>query len=159
MNAIELDRCLAHMNAAFRALTSGPDAILLARGLGRAHHRALFVLRRESPIAVGDLARTLEVSLQALHKTLRPLLRKGLVKPAVISGDRRVRKLSLTPAGLALERQISGMQREVFALVAETLGSKALATWSASMVAIVRQSRLAFGQDVMEERSSRRSSP
>jgi len=155
MTSDELDRCLVHMNGAFRALISGPDAILAARGLGRAHHRALFVLRRESPIAVGDLARALEVSVQALHKTLQPLVRKQLVKPVAAPDDRRVRMLSLTPAGAALEKQISGMQREVFAVVADTLGAKALATWSASMVEIARQSRLAFGSADQEAESRR----
>lgn len=141
----EFDHCLVLMNAAFRALISGPDAVLEARGLGRAHHRALFALRRAAPTAVGELARTLEVSVQALYKTLLPLLRQKLVKATPAAHDGRVRELLLTPSGAALEKQISGMQREVFAAVSKHLGADALKNWSSGMVEIARQSQLAFG--------------
>jgi len=90
-----------------------------------------------------------------LHKTVQPLLRNGLVKHAPTPDDRRVRRLSLTAAGIALEKQISGMQREIFAAVAEKLGPKVFAGWSAGMVEIARQSRLAFGPGEVEERGVR----
>jgi DNA-binding MarR family transcriptional regulator len=146
----DFDNCLVQMNVAFRALISGPDAVLETRGLGRAHHRTLFTMRRAGAIAVGDLARTLDVSVQALHKTLRPLLRQKLVKAAPSPEDGRVRQLLLTPSGVALENKLSGMQRKVFAAVAHSLGAEALDVWSSGMVEIARQSSLAFGSKERE---------
>src|SRR5689334_2715514 len=104
------DDCLLQMNVAFRALISGPDAILETRSLSRAHHRTLFTVRRAGTIAVGDLARALDVSLQAVHKTLQPLLRQKLVKVVPSVDDGRVRQVLLTPSGLLLEDRLSGMQ-------------------------------------------------
>lgn len=141
----DFDRCLVQMSVAFGALTSGPDAILEAQGLGRAHHRALFILRRAGPIAVGDLARKLEVSFQALHKTLQPLLRQKLVRAMPSIKDGRVRELLLTSKGAAMERKLSGMQREVFAAFTAELGVDALKQWSRGMAEITRLSQLAFG--------------
>ena len=135
----ELDRCLAAMGAAFRALTAEPDRVLEGRGLGRAHHRALFILRRDGELAVGDLARGLGVSTQALHKTLKPLLILGLVEARADAQDARVRILTPTSAGLALEAEVSGLQRAAFARVAAQLGPQALAAWTETTEALAVQ--------------------
>ena len=57
----------------YRAFTALPDRILAEQGLGRAHHRILYFVRREPGISIGDLLALLKVSKQARHRPLRHL--------------------------------------------------------------------------------------
>src|SRR5262245_41364363 len=108
------DDYLIAMSRAFQTLTRGPDAILSELELGRAHHRALVVIRREEGVLVGELAGILGVTNQSLHKTLRPLLSQRLVRSESSKEGARAKRLYLTTAGQKLEARITGMQHQVF---------------------------------------------
>ncbi|HEY4222640.1 MAG TPA: MarR family winged helix-turn-helix transcriptional regulator [Myxococcota bacterium] len=116
VNQVDLsnDRALAVLHFAFRAVVEQPDKILARRGLSRVHHRILYFVRVHPDLSVGELLRILAVTKQALHKPLAELVDKGLVS-STAGLDRRVRSLALTHKGAALEEQISGLQREMFA--------------------------------------------
>lgn len=139
MADVNLDTYLTLMHRAFRELVRGPDTVLAQYGLGRAHHRALFMIRREGELSVGDLASHLAVTNQALHKTLQPLLRQGLVLMRTDAADARRRRLCLSAAGERLEQQISGMQREVFARVRQQLGDACMEDWCRVMVVMEKE--------------------
>lgn len=136
MKDVDLDNYLGLMHRAFRELVRGPDTILALYGLGRAHHRALFMIRRAGTVTVGELAAHLAVTNQALHKTLQPLLRQGLVLTDIDTSDARRRRLSLSDDGKALERKISGMQREVFAQLRQQMGDACMLDWCRVMQAM-----------------------
>lgn len=136
MNEVNLDAYLALMHRAFRELVRGPDAVLARYGLGRAHHRALFMIRREGEVSVGDLAAHLTVTNQALHKTLQPLQRQGFVQTRMDPADARRRRLCLSAEGALLEKEISGMQRDVFARVRLEVGEACMADWCTVMMAM-----------------------
>src|SRR5947209_6471177 len=116
MTEDELNRCLEHMHYAFRNLVREPDRILAKYDLGRAHNRALYFIAKRSP-SIGEAAKALGVSNQAFHKTLRDLLRRDLVRSARDAENLRVRRLTLTPRGARLEKQINDVQRAMFAEV------------------------------------------
>ena len=139
MTEVNLDTCLTLMHRAFRELVRGPDAVLAQSGLGRAHHRALFMIRREGEFSVGDLASHLAVTNQALHKTLQPLLRQGLVLVRTDAADARRRRLCLSPEGERLEHQISGMQRDVFARVRQQVGDACMEDWCRVMAVMEKE--------------------
>jgi DNA-binding MarR family transcriptional regulator len=86
----------------YRDLTGTTDAVLAARGLGRAHHRALHFIGRNPGLTVGDLLGLLGVTKQSLARVLGPLLAQGLVSQTASRVDRRQRLLLLTPAGADL---------------------------------------------------------
>ncbi len=130
MNDNHLDRCLVLLHWAQREVVAGPDALLERYNLRRAHHRVLFFVRSEPGILVGELAARLDVTLQALHKSISPLLDQDLVRIQKSEADGRERKLYLTEDGRSLEDEISGMQRKVFARVAKKMGPSALAQWN-----------------------------
>ncbi len=136
MADVNLDTDLSLMHRALRELVRRPDRVLAQYGLGRAHHRALFMIRRAGEITVGELAAHLAVTNQALHKTLQPLLRQALVLTSIDAQDARRRRLALSAAGAALEREISGMQREVFATVRKEVGEACMDDWCRVMLAI-----------------------
>ena len=96
---------------AYRDFTSDPDEILAARGLGRAHHRALHFIRRRPGITVAGLLEILRVTKQSLNRVLRQLVDEGLVESTEGRQDRRQRNLRLSEKGEALERALSEPQR------------------------------------------------
>ena len=63
-NQAILNEALELFHFAFRAFTSGPDAILAEQGLQRVHHRILYFVGRNPAISVNALLRILGVSKQ-----------------------------------------------------------------------------------------------
>jgi DNA-binding MarR family transcriptional regulator len=124
---------LALLHFAFRAVVAEPDAHLAKRGLRRVHHRILFFVAHEPGQRVRDLAETLGVSKQALHGPLQQLLRQKLVQSRQDPDNRRERRLRLTAAGRALERQLSGHQRRLFVAAFRGAGAGAKRGWLAVM--------------------------
>jgi DNA-binding MarR family transcriptional regulator len=97
---------------AMRDLTASADAILAELGYGRAHHRALHWIGRRPRLTVGELLAILDVTKQSLTRVLGPLVLAGFVAQAPGPTDRRQRLLSLTEAGVQLERRLFDAQRE-----------------------------------------------
>lgn len=112
---------------AYRDFTADPDAVLAGRGLGRAHHRAIHFIKRRPGITVAGLLDILQVTKQSLNRVLRQLLEEELVLSATGKEDRRQRNLYLTPAGEALERELSQLQRERVRRAYRAAGPEAVA--------------------------------
>jgi DNA-binding MarR family transcriptional regulator len=127
---------LALLHFAFRAVVKGPDEILARRGLSRVHHRILFFIARFPLSTVGELFGTLGISKQALHRPLSALQRARLVVARPDRGNRRQRRLALTPTGAALEAALSGAQRDLFAEVFRSAGPRATQGWQVVMRAL-----------------------
>ncbi len=127
-----LDDALELMYYALKGMTREADAVLAQFGLGRAHHRILFVVARMDGVAVGDLAATLGISKQALHRPLRQLIENGLVAMERATTNWRFKVIRLTARGLETERAASDCERAAMrqAFEAEP-GSRA--PWSAVM--------------------------
>jgi DNA-binding MarR family transcriptional regulator len=130
---------LALMHFAFRAVVKGPDEILARRGLGRVHHRILFLIARFPGCTVGELYATLGITKQALHGPLQALQRAKLVVGRPEPTNRRLRRLTLTAAGAALEDRLSGAQRAMFAAVFRQAGPAAAAAWREVMRALTNR--------------------
>jgi DNA-binding MarR family transcriptional regulator len=107
----QLRRAIEAMFFAYRAFTADPDRILASRGYGRAHHRALHFVGRSPGTTVTNLLTILGVTKQSLNRVLRTLIEDGLVESRIGRTDRRERRLELTPAGAALEGELSRAQR------------------------------------------------
>jgi DNA-binding MarR family transcriptional regulator len=97
---------------AWRDFAGSVDPVLEARGLGRAHHRALHFIGRQPDLTVTDLLGLLSVTKQSLSRTLGTLVAQDLVQQAQGRSDRRQKRLRLTEAGVALERALFDRQRE-----------------------------------------------
>ena len=123
----ELRRGIELLYFGYRDFTSGPDALLDAQGLGRAHHRALYFIGRQPGLAVGDLLRFLKITKQSLARVVKDLQQRGLLDVRTGARDRRQRLLYLTESGQALERQLfdalrTAMQRAYTAAGAQAVG-------------------------------------
>jgi DNA-binding MarR family transcriptional regulator len=125
----ELNRALEALFHGFNALVARPDAMLAEQGLSRVHHRILYFVGRNPGLSVNDLLGILKVSKQSLNGPMRQLTALGYVQADADGQDRRVRRLSLTPAGQALEAALSGDQRARFAQVFDQVGPADERAW------------------------------
>ncbi len=133
-------RCaIEHLYFAYRAFTAGPDRLLAERGLGRVHHRILYFVGRQPGLTVGTLLDTLGVSKQALNAPLRKLVAEGLVEAHSSPADKRLRLLSLTIQGRALEAQLSAIQTALLEAAFAQAGVQATQGWFAVMQQLAAQ--------------------
>lgn len=122
---------------AYRAFTSRPDELLAERGLGRVHHRILYFVGRHPTISISQLLSILAVSKQALHAPLRQLIELDLVVAESAEHDKRLKQLSLTTAGKALEHELTRIQTCHLADAFAAAGKTAECGWMTTMQAIL----------------------
>lgn len=115
----------------------GADVILDQRGLGRAHHRALYFISRQPGLAVSDLLRLLAITKQSLSRVLADLVAGGLVAQAVGTHDRRQRLLTLTPDGAELEAQLFEALKERMATAYGQAGQQAVGGFWAVLTGLI----------------------
>jgi DNA-binding MarR family transcriptional regulator len=129
---------------AYRDFTNAADVILAELGFGRAHHRALHFIGRNPGITVSDLLAILRITKQSLARVLGALVAQGYVAQAPGREDRRQRLLTLTPAGMALERRLFMSQRQHLAAAWRAAGSAAVAGFSEVMRGIMDDAARAY---------------
>lgn len=140
-----LNGALEAFHFAFRKLVEGPDELLRAHGLERAHHRLLYFIARRPGIPVGGLAVELRVSRQAVHAPLRRVIRRGWVVASPGAGDSRIKELRLSRRGAALEGRLTGRQRRHLDRVFRKSGPAAEKAWRAVMRGIAGPRTPALG--------------
>lgn len=133
----ELNEALELMHFGFRKLIEKPDQLLADRGMHRMHHRLLYFIARNEGLCVSDLQAILKISKQALHRPLSMLIKKGLVESTACKDDARVRKLSLTRNGKALEIRLSRMQRNQFRKVFNHISPASETGWREVMRSLI----------------------
>lgn len=93
-------------------LTRAIDQGLAAKGLGRAHHRALYFIARQPNLTVSQLLGLLAITKQSLGRVINELTERGLIEMRPGDKDRRQRLLRLTPEGKAFESELFEALRE-----------------------------------------------
>ena len=97
------DTCLClHLQRAARALARRFDDAMRPLGLTSGQFSMMMALNRPEPPSIGSVASLLSMDRTTLTAALKPLQRRRLVTVMVDAGDRRSRRLRLTPAGRAL---------------------------------------------------------
>ncbi|MBS7704418.1 MarR family winged helix-turn-helix transcriptional regulator [Chelatococcus asaccharovorans] len=97
---------------AYRDFVSDPDRMLNSYGFGRAHHRILHFVGRQSGLTIAELLDILRITKQSLNRVLKELIRDGFVEQRAGVTDRRQRLLYLTEKGEALSLAMSAVQQE-----------------------------------------------
>lgn len=133
----EIRRGVELLYFGYSNMIRGADAILDERGLGRAHHRALYFIARQPGLAVSDLLRLLAITKQSLSRVLADLVTRGLVAQQVGTTDRRQRLLNLTPAGAELEGLLFDAVRERMAAAYAQAGQQAVGGFWAVLVGLI----------------------
>jgi DNA-binding MarR family transcriptional regulator len=97
------DTCLClHLQRAARAVARRFDAALRPLSLTNGQFSLLMSLNRADPASIGGVSALLAMDRTTLTANLKPLERRGLVNVSIDDGDKRTRRLKLTPAGRAL---------------------------------------------------------
>jgi DNA-binding MarR family transcriptional regulator len=107
---------------AYRDFVSDPDEVLAKLGFGRAHHRVLHFVNRNSGMKVAELLDVLKITKQSLGRVLKQLIDQDYIVQRAGANDRRQRLLYVTPAGEALAMQLAGLQTARIAGVLAELG-------------------------------------
>jgi DNA-binding MarR family transcriptional regulator len=89
----------ALLRQAARRATALYDTAMAPYGLRISQYALLGRLQRNGPSSLRALAAGMGLDRTTLGRNLRPLERDGLVAAAPDAGDRRVRRLEITPAG------------------------------------------------------------
>jgi len=134
-----LNQCLETVHFAFRGLVAEPDSILKSQGLSRIHHRLLFFIGRNAGLSVNQLVETMRLTKQAIHKPLKSLVEKELVSVDRDPADKRVKRLTLTEQGAALEKRLSGIQRELLTHAFDEVGEEGADAWFRVMETMARR--------------------
>jgi DNA-binding MarR family transcriptional regulator len=111
---------------AYRDFTNVADQVLEELDLGRAHHRALHFIGRNPGITVSDLLAILRITKQSLARVLNALVDEGYVGQAAGYEDRRLRLLTLTEKGKALEQRLFNSQRDKLSKAYRAAGPQAV---------------------------------
>ncbi|MGX5736654.1 MarR family winged helix-turn-helix transcriptional regulator [Bosea thiooxidans] len=112
------DSCLClHAQRAARALARRFDLALKPAGISSGQFSLLMSLNRPKPPSLSSVAALLAMDRTTLTANLKPLERRGLVEIALDQADKRVRLLSLTPAGHAVLAAAVPIWRELHAAI------------------------------------------
>jgi DNA-binding MarR family transcriptional regulator len=95
---------------AYRDFVSDPDELLATFGFGRAHHRVLHFVGRDSGMTVAQLLDILRITKQSLGRVLKELIDKGYIYQKEGEFDRRQRLLFLTQQGEKLRQRLIAPQ-------------------------------------------------
>ena len=129
---------------AYRDFTNVADRVLEELGLGRAHHRALHFIGRNPGITVSGLLAVLRITKQSLARVLNALVDEGFVAQAPGFEDRRLRLLSLTDKGWALEQRLFDAQRDRIAKAYRAGGPQAVEGFRSVMRAMMDNGARAY---------------
>jgi len=133
----DLNQALEAIHFGFRALIAQPDERLAEITYSRVHHRVLYFIARNMGCSINELLNVMGVSKQYLHRPLKQLVKDGYVLLKTDSADKRVKRISLTDQGMALEFDLSGNQRARFKKVFKMAGPQAEAGWRKVMHLLV----------------------
>lgn len=133
-----LDPAIELMYFGIKGLIRAADARMAQNGLGRAHHRILYVLARMDGLTVGQLGEQLGVSLQALHRTLKKLREGGYVAESRRADRHRYKSLHLTQIGRTLEEESTALERAVIRAAFEEAGPDTAAKWAQVMAIVAK---------------------
>jgi DNA-binding MarR family transcriptional regulator len=129
---------------AYRDFTNVADKVLEELGLGRAHHRTLHFIGRNPGITVSGLLAILRITKQSLARVLNALVDEGFVSQAPGFEDRRLRLLTLTDKGHALERRLFDQQREQISRAYQQAGPQSVAGFRTVMRAMMDKGARAY---------------
>ena len=136
--------CLGlHVRRASRIVTQIYDAALQPAGLAMNQFSLLVATHLLDGVPMARLARELDCDQTTLSRNLRPLLRRGWV--AIQPGqDRRIRQVSLTPAGRGVLEKALPLWERVQAELSEHYGAE---SWQALLTLLQRTRTLREPED------------
>ena len=107
---------------AYKTFITTADEIIEKYDMSRQHHRFLFFINKLPGITIKQLLKTLEISKQGSHATLRKLKEEGLIIEQTSEEDRRVKQLFPTPKGSKLIDKLNRAQDDLMQSTFQKVG-------------------------------------
>ena len=111
---------------AYRDFTGEADQILEEYGFGRAHHRVIYFVGRNSGITVNQLLAILKITKQSLSRVLSQLIEEGFVEQNIDENDRRRRLMTLSEKGISLDALLIDAQSKRISRAYANAGADAI---------------------------------
>ena len=124
-----LNAALELLHFGFRAIIAHPDQRLAEIGYSRVYHRILYFIGRHPNSSIKELLEIMRVSKQYLHRPLKQLVDDGYVYAQQDDEDLRIKRLTLSNTGKALEETLTGEQRLQMKSAFRDAGPSAESCW------------------------------
>lgn len=108
---------------AYKTFINTADEIIEKYGLNRQHHRFLFFIEKVPGITIKDLLKSLEISKQGSHATLKKLKDEAYIIEKQTATDKRVKVLYSTDKGTNLVRELNKKQNDMFQDIQKKVGN------------------------------------
>jgi DNA-binding MarR family transcriptional regulator len=133
------EACLClHVQRAARALARHFDDVFRPLEITSGQYSLLMSLNRPAP-TMGDTADFLAMDRTTLTAALKPLERRGLVDIAADADDRRVKRLSLTPAGHAVLAKAYALWQEFHGAIEAGMASPSADAMRSGLIRMVEK--------------------
>ncbi len=118
----------SELSAAGRKMRTVFDRLVRARGLTLARARTLMLLANDSGMTQKDLAAALDVEHPTMVRVLDGLEKQGLIERCAVDGDRRAKRVALTPASEGQIRELEELSEAVRVQMLEGIPQEDVAT-------------------------------
>ncbi|MGP5095205.1 MarR family transcriptional regulator [Staphylococcus equorum subsp. linens] len=108
---------------AYKTFINTADEIIEAYGLNRQHHRFLFFIEKVPGITIKDLLKSLEISKQGSHATLKKLKDEAYITEQSTETDKRIKALYPTEKGTKLVKELNKAQNDLFQDIQKKVGN------------------------------------
>ncbi|MCE5047058.1 MarR family winged helix-turn-helix transcriptional regulator [Staphylococcus equorum] len=108
---------------AYKTFINTADEIIEAYGLNRQHHRFLFFIEKVPGITIKDLLKSLEISKQGSHVTLKKLKDEAYITEQPTETDKRIKALYPTEKGTKLVKELNKAQNDLFQDIQKKVGN------------------------------------
>jgi DNA-binding MarR family transcriptional regulator len=133
------EACLClHVQRAARALARHFDDVFRSVEITSGQYSLLMSLSRPAP-TMGDTAEFLAMDRTTLTAALKPLERRGLVRVTPDENDRRIKRLSLTPAGNAVLSKAYALWQESHGAIEAEMASPGADAMRSALIRMVRK--------------------
>lgn len=132
------ESCLClHVQRAARALARHFDEVFRPLEITSGQYSLLMSLNRPAP-TMGDTAEFLAMDRTTLTAALKPLERRGLVRVMPDDKDRRIKRLSLTPAGNAVLSKAYALWQEFHGAIEAEMASPSAEAMRSGLIRMVK---------------------
>jgi DNA-binding MarR family transcriptional regulator len=132
------ETCLClHVQRAARALARHFDDAFRPLEITSGQYSLLMSLNRPAP-TMGDTAEFLAMDRTTLTAALKPLERLGLVRVTTDGHDRRIKRLSLTPAGNAVLSKAYALWQDFHGAIEAEMASPSADAMRSGLIRMVR---------------------
>ncbi|PTI66666.1 MarR family transcriptional regulator [Staphylococcus shinii] len=107
----------------YKTFINTADEIIEDYGLNRQHHRFLFFIEKVPGITIKNLLKSMEISKQGSHATLKKLKDEAFIVEKQTEADKRIKALYPTEKGTKLVRELNKAQNDLFRDIQKKVGN------------------------------------